>query len=96
MENNEKTFALLAKVKTIQIVEIGTILPKWWDGLVWEMFADKAPFTWGDNNRSLISVERFVAHLRNSLTTYPKKEVLETFVKELENLPSGTYIDLEN
>ena len=48
-------------------------------------------FSWGDNNRSLVSKERFIDALENI-----DDLDLEAVIAEVNALPPGTYIDLEH
>lgn len=54
--------------------------------------SDDAPFSWGDNNRTLVTAQRIMNHMaeRGMDEEYP--EVYNT----LASLPEGSYIDLEN
>jgi len=59
---------------------------------VWEELSNSDPnFTWGDNNRSLVTVERIVQHLDASHIDYP-----EAFEEHYKEYVPEDYIDLEN
>lgn len=58
---------------------------------VWnEMVEGDCPFTWGDNNRSLVTASSILNHLDNTTV-----EVPDDFRERLENL-GEMYVDLEN
>ena len=88
---------------TVELIELSSLLPSGWNTWFYEMLSEGAPFTWGDNNRSLITAER----LRNACDdldeAYPKEGVteefreadIESFTNALEAM-GQTYIDLEN
>ena len=58
----------------------------------YESLSNDAPFSWGDNNRTLVTAQRVMNHMveRGMDEEYP--EVYNT----LASLPEGSYIDLEN
>jgi len=58
----------------------------------YQTLSDDAPFSWGDNNRTLVTAQRIMNHMveRGMDEDYP--EVYNT----LASLPEGSYIDLEN
>lgn len=58
----------------------------------YESLSDDASFSWGDNDRTLVTVQRIMNHMveRGMDEEYP--EVYNT----LASLPEGSYIDLEN
>lgn len=58
----------------------------------YESLSDDAPFSWGDNNRTLVTAQRIMNHMveRGMDEEYP------AVYNTLASLPEGSYIDLEN
>lgn len=90
-----------AKVHNCQFVHSTDLVPRQWDNWFWGAISSNAPFTWGDNNRSMITVQRFADHCEGwlkvfseaeSTTYYAKRE----WLKKIRKLPVYVLIDLEN
>jgi hypothetical protein len=63
---------------------------------LWNEFADSdPPFSWGDNNRSLVDPASILNHMDGSGVIENQRQV-ETLRKRVEKLPAGVYVDLEN
>jgi len=61
-----------------------------------EILSLDAPFSWGDNNRTLVTASRLLTHWINSRDIIaPSNDCFEKLVEDLESL-GETYIDLEN
>ena len=89
-------------MSTLQYFEISAITPKEWHCWFFNILSDNAPFSWGDNNRTLVTAERLHDHCVNILDGIPEEESstvsqveIDEFLRNLENL-GQTYIDLEN
>jgi hypothetical protein len=65
-------------------------------GTFWDFFSSGAPFTWGDNNRSMVTASDFLRHLDacDIENDVPKGWLLEvrSILEELGEI----YVDLEN
>ena len=91
----------MAKSKKIKVHKCQFVLEadlfKGLDDL-WREFCESEPdFTWGDNNRSLVTAKSILDHLYN--TAWTNEEQLELLRLRVEKcLPEGgnTYVDLEN
>jgi len=73
-----------------------SLIPAGWGEWLWERISDNAPFTWGDNDHSLVTADRFLEHVTNS-TVVPdhiSPEVWEAFIDRLRGMGEA-YIDLE-
>ena len=85
------------KIQTCKFIAATDLVPKKWSNWFWAQFSSNAPFSWGDNNRTLITAERFLSHCDTDVEL-PKnikdKEYIE-FSQRLQKL-GQTYIDLEN
>lgn len=88
-------------IKTCQFVEANELVPPDWTPWFWSAVSENAPFTWGDNNRSMITAIDFAIHCEEALEVYAvetpkvKSSEVTAFIKMLRSL-GDTYIDLEN
>jgi hypothetical protein len=87
-------------IRECEFVEASDIIPRHWQEWFWCMFSDNAPFSWGDNNRALVTASSFLEHCERSIADVGEdgvipQEELDQFFKLLESL-EDTYIDLEN
>lgn len=89
-------------IDTLKSVGITQIIPDDWKDWIWTDLSDGAPFSWGDNNHSLVDAFSFKDHLDSVLDS--QDEELEEIIKK--HLPAITdtlnylqanniYIDLE-
>jgi hypothetical protein len=91
------------KKKTIKIIEISDVVPQAWIGWFYGTISEDAPFSWGDNNRTLVTAERLHDHcvdrLDFDIDELEEMELnqvdIDNFLRGLEDL-GQTYIDLEN
>lgn len=77
------------------------LIPESWSAEgFWGYFSDGAPFSWGDNNITLVTVERFIEHFDDVMgynfmdDAIPVEEV-EDVRSEIMRLGPNTYIALE-
>jgi hypothetical protein len=77
---------------TCTYVRVSDLAPKAWRGWFWEQISDNAPFSWGDNDRTLVTASRFAAHCEQRLLY---SMGVRRFMKRLHAL-GETYIDLES
>ena len=83
-------------IKTLEYIEATSLIPQQWSSDFWMIFSETSEFTWGDNNRSLVTASRFLDEfLRLDVDDFATQEEYDDFVNTLENL-GETYIDLEN
>lgn len=85
-------------VESCDFVEACDLVPREWDNWFWGAISENAPFSWGDNNRSLVCACDFLDHCKNRIdpADYPCcTEDFERFCERVESLGS-LYIDLEN
>ena len=75
-----------------RFIPVTKVMPKWWDNELWAIISDNAPFTWGDNNRSLVTASSFADHCEERLGDSPK---VKKWLKALRSL-GDQYLDLEN
>ena len=74
------------------------VIPKRWSKWFWDLFSDNAPFSWGDNNHTLVAIESFADHCKACLIDSPKgvsKKAKVAFINKLLAIKQP-YVDLEN
>jgi len=86
--------------KTVEIIEVTSLVPKEWVNWFYGLISENAPFSWGDNNRTLVTASRFHTHVFGCLDLAIEdedvsQEDVDSFLEMLEGL-GETYIDLEN
>ena len=85
---------------TCEFVEATALIPREWDAWFWVKISDNAPFSWGDNDRSMVCACDFRRHCEDRLldAAYDEdvpQEEIDQFLEMLGEL--GTlYVDLEN
>jgi hypothetical protein len=96
-----KTVKPLFPIKTCQFIEANELVPPEWTSWFWSAVSENAPFTWGDNNRSMVCAIDFAIHCEDVLileaqdTSKVKSSEVNTFIRMLRSL-GDIYIDLEN
>ena len=93
-------------IETCEFVPATKLVPRSWDSWFWEAFSENAPFTWGDNNRSLVDFESFIEHAAETFSNGEDLSVqgnrafrrwLEKMAEYRDEAKHGpVYIDLEN
>ena len=84
------------KVRTTEFVHVTDLVPKKWNSWFWELISENAPFTWGDNNRSMVTAECFADHCEQRLDDAPvSQSAIREWLKKIYKL-GQMYIDLEN
>lgn len=82
--------------ETCEFVSASSLVPTAWAGWFWEPVSEGASFSWGDNNRSMVTARRFKDHCSLVLAHVDvEPRDVEYFLEKLEAL-GETYIDLEN
>lgn len=91
------------QIDTLKSVGVTQIIPEDWKDWIWTDLSDGAPFSWGDNNHSLVDAFSFGDHL-DCILEYKDDEDLEETIKKhrpaifdtLNYLEANKiYIDLE-
>ena len=88
---------------TLECIPCTSIVPRTWDDWFWSLISDSAPFSWGDNNRSIVTAERFARHAESCMSSDPDlceykgtlKRAYRNWLDDVRKL-GDTYIDLEN
>lgn len=92
------------KIETCKFVPASQVVPKAWQNWFWELFSEDAPFTWGDNNRSMITPEQFADHAKECLEFVDDEHIdgydpqdVNDWLAEIEKLgKKNVLIDMEN
>lgn len=61
------------QIDTLKSVGVTQIIPEEWGDWIWTGLSDNAPFSWGDNNHSLVDAHSFFDHL-DSVLDYHEDE----------------------
>lgn len=64
-------------IQTVRFVEAEDIIPKGWRSWFWAALSESSTVTFGDNDHSLISAERFKDELENVLDYEEEVDPLE-------------------
>ena len=94
-------------IETAQFVEVSTIVPDTWKPWFFLHLSENAPFSWGDNDRTLVDAGRFMEHgleILDFIHSEEEDDVVkhiddyrEAFIDTLKYLEAkNIYIDLEN
>lgn len=86
--------------QSVDFVPISDIVPSEWKSWFYQALSTDAPFSWGDNNRTLVTASRILDFVDEWLDYYEgedgyTEESCREFREQLENL-GELYIDLEN
>lgn len=89
------------KVQSIPFVQAVDVVPKQWHDWFWNVIADGAPFTWGDNDYSIISMSSFINWCERCIEPYEidenspvSTEDLNAFYTRLRSL-GNLWLDME-
>ena len=90
------------KIETCKFVTVTSIVPLTWREWFFEAISANAPFSWGDNNRSLVDPTDFSRHVDDVLalsedewgTTHKERQEFFGTLKKLA--AKKIYVDLEN
>jgi len=80
------------KVQACDFVSATDLVPRSWSAWFWEAISENAPFSWGDNNRSLVTASDFARHCETRLDDSPR---VKRFLARVRAL-GETYVDLES
>lgn len=84
------------KVQACCFVNASDIIPNEIEREFWRVLSENSPFSWGDNNKSLVCAIDLAHHIREIEENFGiPKETLNNILQELESLEE-TYVDLEN
>ena len=85
------------KTKTVRYIPVTSLIPQGQEELFGHL-ADDAPFSWGDNDITLVTVERFVEHLKEvvnsqGLTEDPEIQELISDIQDLGDTYPENYAE---
>ena len=86
-------------VETCRFIPVSSVVPAAWQSWFWQLVSEDAPFSWGGNNRTLVTASAFFDHCSARLDGAGKSQKRRREItKWLEFVSSlgETYIDLEN
>jgi len=64
---------------------------------LWDHFCESSPpFSWGDNNLTLITVSSILYHFDNTVMEEKAEKQYKTFRRRAIKIGMETYVDLEN
>jgi len=108
LEQNRKSRKIIRRlghkrqipVQITEFVCITDIVPEKWRDWFFAEISTDAPFSWGDNNRTLVTIDRFADHCEECLTLMVEEKQLtegakREWLKKVRNLDT-MYVDLEN
>ena len=89
------------QIYSCKYVCVTEIVPKEWTDWFYDMINQDAPFSWGDNNRTMVDALSFAHHVQDRIDLQDEvkisKKTLKSFYKTLDDLEKQLiYIDLEN
>lgn len=96
---NEALYRYLASQPEVcQFVAVTNLVPEEWRHWFFEAISTDAPFSWGDNNRTMVTRDRFLDHALKRMEEWEEltENEIEAWKERVEALPEGVYIDLEN
>lgn len=85
-------------VEKCEFVAATSLIPRKWDSWFWGVISENAPFSWGDNNRSLVTARDFADHCANRVEGQGNRKwtkAVQTRIQEIREL-GDMYVDLEN
>lgn len=82
---------------TAEFVSVTDLVPQAWTGWFWDLISESAPFTWGTNNRTLVTALDFANHCaeRLALCDDLSEADVTAFLQKVRKL-GWTYVGLEN
>ena len=76
--------------QTAKYVELSEIVPSEWETWFFNDLSENAPFSWGDNNRTLVSAERFKDHALDVIDMVESDEEGNNISKEIKEYKEVT------
>ena len=65
-------------IDTLRATPVSMILPPEWRDWVWTAISEGAPFSWGDNNHSLVDPLDFGDHLQDVMEVWKDDDFAES------------------
>lgn len=70
------------QIDTLKSVGATQIIPEQWEDFIWTGLSEDAPFSWGDNNHTLVDAPSFKEALESVLDFHSDDEDYEKDIKE--------------
>lgn len=84
------------KLETCKFILLTVLVPNEWAKWFYGIISEDAPFSWGDNNRTLVTANRLLEHCKKcELDDLAPHEEVDAFLEKIEKL-GDTLVDLEN
>ena len=88
-------------IEDVKYVALSQVMPEEWHSWIFCALSEDAPFSWGDNNMTLIHADRFMDNLVETLDLNDQEKNIEDFresvIDTLKYLSvNNIYIDLES
>jgi hypothetical protein len=100
-KNTKQTTMSNIEVQTAKFIPVSDIVPESWKDWFFSAISENAPFSWGDNNRTLVDALDFRHHVENVLDIHSEEETIEEHYQSFMDIltyisQDRIYIDLEN
>jgi hypothetical protein len=87
------------KIETCTFIPLTQLVPKKWNDWFYGEVSQDAPFSWGDNNRTLITASRLADHVQDKVLYHHRhtkeNNAIRKWIVGVRALDS-IFIDLEN
>ena len=97
-------FPFQKHVETVEVIPATYIVPRAWDEWFWDAISENAPFSWGDNSRSLVDPLAFADHVETVcvdraetlMDDVKTRDAVVRLLKRIRKIPAYIHIDLES
>ena len=82
--------------------ELSNIVPPAWTSWFYGRISENAPFSWGDNDRTMVTMERLIEHIERTFDIEEVEEYSvdceewESYIEYLNSFTPATLVDLES
>jgi hypothetical protein len=88
-------------IQSCKFICVTDIVPKEWTSWFYTAISEGAPFSWGDNNRTMVDAMSFAQHVQQVIDIHDEEEINKKDLIEFYNTlgileKKQVYIDLEN
>jgi len=93
--------SVFSKIVTYPCVPLTSLVPKQWEHWFYAVISDNAPFSWGDNDHTLVNAQFFANHCEErvldevGVEAIAKPWAAREWLKKIRRIPDGVYVDLE-
>lgn len=82
-------------VRATEFVHLTDVVPPQWRGWFFTMLAETNQFTWGDNNRSMVTAHTIALVAEDSFDGGTTLSAFQSWLRKMRRL-GDMYVDLEN